>query len=181
MPHRRGPASSSATAQRSSATTSDVLGISVRWRPRSPTLPRCRYLDRPAGGTCTCWPMVSINASGDLKGDRVQCGLAVLGTPPLASAASAQAAGEVDIGGAAHGTPRAARCCRSPKPDDRRPLEQISPVVDDPFGGAQLVGGLRQSMARQVQRPQVPGRALRPRLASLGRSARRLPGNGRSA
>jgi IMP dehydrogenase len=132
-------------------TTNDVLGIGVPMATAIADAAAARrdYLDETGGRYVHVLADGDITTSGDLA-KAIACGAdsAVLGTP-LASAASAPGGGWYWTSAAAHpDTPRGSML-QIAEADDRRPLEQIlTGPSDDPFGGLNLVGGLRRSMAK---------------------------------
>ena len=132
-------------------TTSDeVLGISVPMATAiaDAAAARREYLDETGGRYVHVLADGDIHTSGDLA-KAIACGAdAVLLGTPLAVAAEAPAAGWFWPAAAAHPSlPRGALL--QVAMGERPPLSQVlTGPSDDPFGGLNLVGGLRRSMAK---------------------------------
>ena len=132
-------------------TTSDeVLGISVPMATAiaDAAAARREYLDETGGRYVHVLADGDIHTSGDLA-KAIACGAdAVLLGTPLAVAAEAPAAGWFWPAAAAHPSlPRGALL--QVAMGERPPLAQVlTGPSDDPFGGLNLVGGLRRSMAK---------------------------------
>ncbi len=135
----------------SGVTTSDeVLGISVPMATAiaDAAAARREYLDETGGRYVHVLADGDIHTSGDLA-KAIACGAdaALLGTP-LAAAAEALGGGWFWPAAAAHPSlPRGALL--QVAMGQRPPLVQVlNGPSDDPFGGLNLVGGLRRSMAK---------------------------------
>ena len=132
-------------------TTSDeVLGISVPMATAiaDAAAARREYLDETGGRYVHVFADGDIHTSGDLA-KAIACGAdAVLLGTPLAIAAEAPGAGWFWPAAAAHPSlPRGALL--QVAMGERPPLAQVlTGPSDDPFGGLNLVGGLRRSMAK---------------------------------
>ena len=132
-------------------TTSDeVLGISVPMATAiaDAAAARREYLDETGGRYVHVLADGDIHTSGDLA-KAIACGAdAVLLGTPLAVAAEAPGAGWFWPAAAAHPSlPRGALL--QVAMGERPPLAQVlAGPSDDPFGGLNLVGGLRRSMAK---------------------------------
>ena len=133
------------------ATTSDeVLGIGVPMATAiaDAAAARREYLDETGGRYVHVLADGDIHTSGDLA-KAIACGAdaALLGTP-LAAAAEAPGGGWFWPAAAAHPSlPRGALL--QVAMGERPPLSQVlTGPSDDPFGGLNLVGGLRRSMAK---------------------------------
>ena len=133
------------------ATTSDeVLGIGVPMATAiaDAAAARREYLDETGGRYVHVLADGDIHTSGDLA-KAIACGAdaALLGTP-LAAAAEAPGGGWFWPAAAAHPSlPRGALL--EVAMGERPPLSQVlDGPSDDPFGGLNLVGGLRRSMAK---------------------------------
>ena len=132
-------------------TTSDeVLGISVPMATAiaDAAAARREYLDETGGRYVHVLADGDIHTSGDLA-KAIACGAdAVLLGTPLAVAAEAPGAGWFWPAAAAHPSlPRGALL--QVAMGERPPLAQVlTGPSDDPFGGLNLVGGLRRSMAK---------------------------------
>lgn len=132
-------------------TTSDeVLGISVPMATAiaDAAAARREYLDETGGRYVHVLADGDIHTSGDLA-KAIACGAdAVLLGTPLAIAAEAPGAGWFWPAAAAHPSlPRGALL--QVAMGERPPLAQVlTGPSDDPFGGLNLVGGLRRSMAK---------------------------------
>ena len=135
----------------SGVTTSDeVLGISVPMATAiaDAAAARREYLDETGGRYVHVLADGDIHTSGDLA-KAIACGAdAVLLGTPLAAAAEAPGGGWFWPSAAAHPSlPRGALL--QVAIGERPPLAQVlGGPSDDPFGGLNLVGGLRRSMAK---------------------------------
>lgn len=130
-------------------TTDEVLGISVPMATAIADAAAARrdYLDETGGRYVHVLADGDIHTSGELA-KAIACGAdaVVLGTP---LAESAEALGEDGSGRPRRRTRRCRGALLQIAVGERPPLARVlGGPSDDPFGGLNLVGGLRRSMAK---------------------------------